>query len=165
MQEFYESLENNFSDSDSPNELGEEVAQINKYIMVDSSDFSDNKEVKKKKEPVYIVIFNDLSTKLKDRAVSYFMKWNRHFKSICILSSQYLFDLAKNGRNQIDYILIFPALPLEKVESIQKELNLNIPKKIFYEMYEKATPKKYNFLFVDVRNGEYRKKFNTQIIL
>ena len=129
LQEFYESLENNFSDSDSPNELGEEVTQINKYIMVDSSDFSDNKKVKKKKEPVYIVIFNDLSTKLKDRAVSYFMKQNRDFKFICILSSQYLFDLAKNGRNQIDYILMFPALPLEKVESIQKELDLNIPKK------------------------------------
>ena len=47
------------------------------------------------------------------------MKQNRHFKAIFILSSQYLFDLAKNGRNQIDYILMFPALPLEKLESIQ----------------------------------------------
>ena len=93
------------------------------------------------------------------------MKRNRHFKALCILSSQYLFDLAKDGRNQIDYILMFPALPLEKVESIQKELDLNIPKKKFYEMYEKATSEKYNFLFVDVRNGEYRKNFNTQITL
>ena len=60
---------------------------------------------------------------------------------------------------------MFPALPLEKVESIQKELDLNIPKKKFYEMYEKATSEKYNFLFVDVRNGKYRKNFNTQITL
>ena len=157
LQEFYESLENNSSESDSSNISEEEdIAKINKYIMVDSD--SEDEDVKKKKEPVYIVIFDDLSSELKEKAVPYFMKRNRHFKALCILSSQYLFDLAKDGRNQIDYILMFPALPLEKVESIQKELDLNIPKKKFYEMYEKATLEKYNFLFVDVRNGEYRKK-------
>ena len=130
LQEFYESLENNSSDSDSPDVSGDEgegVAKINKYIMVDSD--SEDEEVKKKKEPVYIVIFDDLSSELKDKAVPYFMKRNRHFKALCILSSQYLFDLAKDGRNQIDYILMFPALPAEKVESIQKELDLYQRKK------------------------------------
>ena len=89
LQEFYESLENNSSDSKSDFEV-EEIAKINKYIMVDSD--SEDEKVKKKKEPVYIVIFDDLSSELKDKAIPYFMKRNRHFKAICILSSQYLFD-------------------------------------------------------------------------
>ena len=133
--------------------------------MVDSDSESEDEEVKKKKEPVYIIIFDDLSSELKDKAAPYFMKRNRHFKALCILSSQYLFDLAKDRRNQIDYILMFPSLPAEKVESIQKELDLNISKKKFYEIYEAATPEKYNFLFVDVRNSTYRKNFNTEITL
>ena len=61
---------------------------VQKYIMVDAFNDED-KEVKKKKEPVYIVIFDDLSSELKDKAVPYFMKRNRHFKTLCILSSQY----------------------------------------------------------------------------
>ena len=116
-------------------------------------------------QAVYIVIFDDLSTELKDKAVPYFMKQNRHFKALCILSSQYLFDLAKDGRNQIDYILMFPNLPTEKVESIQRELDLNISKKKFYDVYMRPTIERYNFLFVNVRNGTYRKNFNTQITL
>ena len=92
------------------------------------------------------------------------MKQNWHFKALCILSSQYLFDLAKDGRNQIDYILMFPALPLESW-IYSKRIDLNITKQIFYQMYERTASEKYNFLFVDVRNGEYRKNFNTQITL
>ena len=108
MQEFYESLENNFSDSESDSLYldlsrgSEEVTKIKKYIMGDfDSDSSDElgERGKKKREPVYIVIFDDLSSELKYKAVPYFMKQNRHFKALCILSSQYLFDLAKDGRN------------------------------------------------------------------
>ena len=95
LQEFYESLENNSSESDSSDiSEGEEIAKINKYIMVDSD--SEDEERKKKKEPVYIVIFDDLSSELKDKAVPYFMKRNRHFKALCILSSQYLLYMWKN---------------------------------------------------------------------
>ena len=132
LQEFYESLENNFSDSESDSDLHDisEDMAIQKYILTDpSNDEEEDENGQKKKEPVYIVIFDDLSTELKDKSVPYFMKRNRHFKALCILSSQYLFDLAKDGRNQIDYILMFPSLPMDKVESIQKELDLNIKEK------------------------------------
>ena len=85
---------NNSSESeDSDISEGEEVAKINKYIMVDSD--SEDEKVKKKKEQVYIVIFDDLSSELKDKAVPYFMKRNRHFKALCILSSQYLLTWLK----------------------------------------------------------------------
>ena len=127
LQEFYESLENGNS-LDSSDFEGEKEA-VKKYIMTDSPYNSDEKK-EDKKEPVYIVIFDDLSTELKNKAISYFLKKNRHFKTLCILSSQYLFDLTKDAQSQIDYILMFPSLPVDKVESIQKKLDLNIPKKI-----------------------------------
>ena len=49
LQEFYESLENNFSDSDSDSLEGEgEDLQIKKYIMVDSDSESEDEKVKKR---------------------------------------------------------------------------------------------------------------------
>ena len=77
----------------------------------------------------YIIIFDDLSNELKDKEIEFLAKWNRHFKAKVIYSSQYFHDLSKGARSQIDYILMYPKIPNEKIVLVWKELNLsNDPK-------------------------------------
>ena len=122
------------------------------------------KEKKEKKEkklaPEYIIIFDDLSKELQDKYIGYLLKRNRHFKAKVIISTQYLNDLAKDARLQIDYLLLFPKLPEEKVEQIYKLADLSLEYDLFQALYENATSEKYNFLFIDTKNEFFRHNFN-----
>lgn len=156
LKEFYEDLEKKTESSDE-----EDEEEITRYILCEDEEKPPKAKIK---EPVYIVIFDDLSAELKDRSISYFIKRNRHFKCLSIYSSQYYFDLAKDARNQIDYLLLFPSLPEEKIEDVIKETDIITPAKDVYKMYKLATLKKFNFLFVDIRNDKFRKNFDEEFI-
>jgi hypothetical protein len=91
LKEFYENLEQKQEESE---DKYENEATISKYILTEE-DEPEKLEKPKKKELNYICIFDDLSEELKDRTIAYFLKRNRHFHCLCILLSQYWFDLAK----------------------------------------------------------------------
>ena len=111
----------------------------------------------------YIIIFDNFSIELKDKSVGYFLKRNRHFKSTVLISSQYFNDLSKDSRLQLDLVLLFQNLPDEKVEEVRSDCDINIPKKTFLTIYKQVTEEKYNFLYVNCRNGELRKNFNNKL--
>jgi len=83
-----------------------------------------NEEDKKKKRkerkckyqsPEYIIIFDDLSSELKSPSLISLMKFNRHFKSKLIISSQYLNDLKPESRKQLHLIMIFKGFAEKKI--------------------------------------------------
>ena len=76
------------------------------------------------------------------------------------MSSQYLHDLKPESIQQLDYILIWPGITESKLIKIYENLNLAIPYSLFKTLYENATQKEHNFLYVDIRNEAYRKNFN-----
>ena len=120
---------------------------------------------KRKIAPEYVFVLDDLSTELSKPIISAFVKKNRHFKCKVIISSQWWNDLHSQARQQLDYILLYPKMRKDKLEVIHKEADLAIPLKEFNELYEDATSKQYNFLYVDVRNEKFRRNFTDEYIL
>ena len=116
----------------------------------------------KKKAPELLIIFDDLSTELKDKYVAALLKTNRHYKSKVIISSQYPYDLKPDSRKQFDYWLLFKGQPLDKLEKIYESCDLNIPFEVFLDMYKHATEGDYNFLYIDTNTDKFRKNFNQE---
>jgi len=99
---------------------------------------------------------------MRSKSISAILKKNRHFKSKCIISSQAITDIDLQGRQQLDYCLLFGGHPKEKLELIYKDLDISIPFELFQQMYHDSTAEKYHFLYVDVRNETFRKDFNNE---
>lgn len=138
-----------------------------KYIYYgDSSDEEEKKEYKPKKlSPEVVFIFDDVSNQLSSPVVSSLLKKNRHFKSKTLISSQYIHDLRPEAIQQLDYMLMFPNIPLQKLDIIHKQLDLAIDLKTFIEIYKIATNERYHFLNISIRDEKYRKDFNYEFQL
>lgn len=115
--------------------------------------------------PEYILVFDDMSDELKDPFIPVLLKKNRHYKLKVIISSQYYNDIRKDGRQQLDYMLIFGGVPEEKLIEVHKDLDLSIPLQTFLKCYKNATNVKYNFLYIDVRSEQLRRNFSHRYIL
>lgn len=133
--------------------------------------FEDDKisvKIKKKKPrkiaPKILFIFDDFSGELKDKNLIKLLKENRHYKSKVIISSQYPNDMRPDSRSQLDYWILFGAHNDEKLLEIYQFCTLGITFEKFKELYKFATKDKYNFLYIDRANEEYRKNFNNKII-
>lgn len=135
-----------------------------KVILMDSDDSADEEEIPKEKyeAPEYIIVFDDVSNELRDPALEALLKKNRHFKTKIIISSQAYIDLTPSSRQQLDYILLFPKLPEDKLKMIWKDSDLTLGYNDFITLYNDATAEKYNFLYIDTRNDEFRKNFNVE---
>ena len=132
-----------------------------KSILFNESD--EEKEYKPKKiAPELMIVFDDMSSELLNKYVGVLLKQNRHYKAKVIISSQYYNDISKQTRQNLDYLLMFGKIPIEKLEKIYPELDLSIPFTIFLKLYMHATKDKYNFLYIDLREEKLRKNFNKQ---
>ena len=139
-------------------------------LSFDSPKIADfGKETGEKKErrdkyqtPEYIFILDDLSDEMLSLSVTALLKKNRHFRCKVILSSQYLNDLSKAARKQIDVWILFKSLSKEKLETVFSDADLSIPFEKFQQLYHDATEDDYNFLYVDSRREKFRKNFNEE---
>ena len=137
-------------------------------IIICDSDSDDEDEPKKKyktRVPEYVIIMDDLSTELKSKAVTSLLKKNRHFLSKILIGNQYWNDLSASGRKNLDVMILFGQQPKNKLLEIHKELDLSTSFEQFHEMYKYATQDKYNFLYIDVVNEEFRKNFNMKLTI
>jgi hypothetical protein len=116
----------------------------------------------KYQSPAWLLILDDIPNELKNSYVTAAMKLFRHWGKI-IISSQSVNDLSKSGRNQLDYVILFRGMPVEKLEEIWRACALPITMDQFEAMYNFATSEKYQFLYVDTANNEYRKNFSEMI--
>jgi hypothetical protein len=74
----------------------------------------------------YVIIFDNLSSDLKDPNVSHILKKNRHLKTKIIISSQYILDIAPISRRQIYVNMLFSGLNEDKLMEVFKNADLNV---------------------------------------
>lgn len=122
------------------------------------------KEYKPKKiSPEICFIMDDASDMLKNPAVATLLKKNRHLKSNCIISSQYLHDLKPESIKQLDYFIAFKSFSEDKLQLVHRGLDLSLDFDKFLTMYQHCVEKPYSFLYVNVRTEDYRCNFNKKI--
>lgn len=119
----------------------------------------------KKSVPDYIICYDDLSSDLRHSIISSCLKSNRHKKIMNIISSQYLNDLNRPALRNLDYMIMFKGQDDEKLELIHRSLDLGISLEDFEKLYHYAVEEPYSFLYIDIRNDEYRKNFNEKIMI
>ena len=153
----------NDNPEDSEEEEEKKIPKPKSIIRCGDEDEECEEEKKKKSKYVdldYIIVLDDLSSELKNKALVSLLKKNRHFKSKVIVSSQYLNDLLPESLKQIDYWLVFRGMPEEKLQHIYKMADLSIPYELFTQIYKKATEKMYSFLYIDTQKELFRRNFN-----
>ena len=120
---------------------------------------------RKKLAPDLCIVLDDMGTQLRHKSVGDFMKKNRHFKCLTLVSSQYPQDLSRQSFKNLDRFIAFQGHSKEKMKEIHTRLDISFKFDKFYEMYKTATEKKYNFLYVDVEDDrDIRKNFNDRFI-
>ncbi len=131
-----------------------------KYIMVDEDEEEEEKKERKDRmiTPPHIFIFDDMSHALRSPIIAKLLKNGRHFCMI-LLSSQNLNDLLPESILQLNYCLMFPQIPKEKLLETHRKMDLAIPVNKFLELYYFATNEPYHFLYVSSK-GTFRKDFN-----
>ena len=134
-------------------------------VLADLMDMLKNEKKENENYPKYIIILDDLSKQLRNKHVEEILKVNRHHQAKVIISSQYCKDLMPASIQQIDYALLLNSFNFDKMTRIHELLDLAIDSNKLYSLYKHATSEKYNFLYIDVRNEEYRKNFNTKLIV
>ena len=138
----------------------EKAPKPKKLLHFDDDSDEEDESKPKKIAPEYVLIFDDLSSELKNHYIPVLLKGHRHYKTKIIISSQYYNDIPKDGRQQIDYVLLYPNIPEDKLIVVYQKLDLSVPYPTFQQLYSNATSTKYNFLYVDVRNERFRKNFS-----
>lgn len=134
------------------------------WLMFDSDEEEEEEKEKKPKKiaPEYFLIFDDLSDELSNKSIPTLVKKNRHFTMKMLFSSQYYHDLSKPARTNLDYILLYPHIPEEKLELLHKESDMATSYPIFQKLYNHATKENYNFLYCDLRKHKFRKNLNSE---
>jgi len=120
-----------------------------------------NKEPEKL-SPKWIFIFDDLGKDTRSTAMNYMMK-ARHYKIRSFILTQHLSNISPVVRKQIGTCLLFRSFSKDKLQMIYEDLDIEIPFKIFEEIYTYATKDPYSFLTYDVYKQIYRKNFNILI--
>ena len=113
--------------------------------------------------PELLFVFDDLSEELPHLIIiNKLLKENRHFKAKVIISTQWLTDLPKGARNNVDYALLFAQIPEDKLEQTYQDLALTVSFPVFLRMYYDATSTLHNFLYVDAIESKFRKNFDQE---
>jgi len=134
-----------------------------KSLLLLEEEEPDKKTKSKYLGPEWVVIVDDNSNELQDKAISTLLKKNRHLKCKVIISSQYFNDITPQSRKQLDYIILFKGHSKQKLLEIHRDADLSLQFDDFVKAYEIATAQVFNFLYVDCINGTLRKNFNTEI--
>jgi hypothetical protein len=143
----------------------EEKPKQTKLFKYDLSDEEQERKPRKPKKiaPEYVFVLDDMAKLMRTTTVSKLLKTNRHYKSKVICSSQYITDLEPESILQLDYCIAFKNIPQDKLMSLHQKLDLATPLDKFIQIYNYATKDKYNFLYIDTREEQYRKNFNELI--
>ena len=159
-----------FDDLEYVNQSGEKYRNIlDKLISDIKQDIAENKDKLKKLPytyPRHIFIFDDFSELLKDKVLEGIIKRHRHYLSSFIIASQSYTDLKPNVRNQINFLILFKEIPINRLKLIYDEKIKGIEWDKFYDCYLKATDQKYNFLLLNCDdNKDIRMNFDMKFIL
>lgn len=136
----------------------------------DSPEVGPVKRTRKPRKPVKvaqetIIVLDDLSAECRRKSVASLMKKNRHFKCKVIISSQHPNDLQPESLKQLQVAILFGGHSDDKLLKFHRDLDLTVGRDTFIDMYREVTAKPFNFLYIDVARGKFRKNLNTEIIV
>lgn len=134
-------------------------------LFFDNDDEKEDEKDKKYKYPEYLFIFDDLSNEIKSTSYNTLLKKSRHYNILTMTGTQDLKDLLPATRNQIRIWLLFPNLPIDRLESVYNTIGGKVNFDLFMKMYKYATKKPYNFLYIAPRDLDYRVNFNSKFVL
>lgn len=159
-----------FDDLEYENQEGEKYKNIlDKLISDIKLDIAENKDKLKKLPytyPRHIFIFDDFSELLKDKVLEGIIKRHRHYLTSFIISSQSYTDLKPNVRNQVNFLILFKEIPINRLKLIYDEKIKGLDYDKFIELYIAATNERYNFLLLNCDdNKDIRQNFNMKFIL
>lgn len=140
------------------------TSEINQHFGKMFTERTSLKEEKQYRAPDYLIIFDDLASELKNKSIVDLTKTHRHFNSKTITSTQYLKDFLPEEIRQMDYMLLFRGQG-DKLEKIKKDCELRIGMNDFQKIYDDATKERYGFLYIDVKNEQFRKKFDKMYVI
>ncbi|MCX7159277.1 MAG: hypothetical protein NT176_09060 [Proteobacteria bacterium] len=115
-----------------------------------------------------IFIFDDMSEELNHPDIQSLLKTNRHWRSMCLVSTQYVGGkngATTDGTRQFDYWMLFPNLNSTNLATIANRAGIAMELPDFERLYHQATAKEHNFLWVDVVNVAFRQNFDTKLVV
>jgi len=120
----------------------------------------------KKLTPKYLFVFDDMSSDLRKKDVTIFMKNRRHYKTCNWIASQNVMDLDGHARANLNIMILFEGITLEKLLQFYESANLWVDFDVFKSVYDFATTNEigeHNFLFINKDIREFRRNFNNKI--
>lgn len=112
--------------------------------------------------PLYIIVFDDFSDCLREKKIiENYIKRNRHYRAISVISQHQFKDVAPGIRSNINYLILFKNVPLKDLETIYDTYFNNISFERFLEIYNDAVKEPFNFLYINTNDtNDIRKNFN-----
>lgn len=110
--------------------------------------------------PPYLFIFDDLGNDLRKPDIYQLLMRQRHYKGKTIISSQYIKNLETKSIEQLDYILLYGGHSDINILELKKKISFLLPDNDFLDMYHYATNEKYNFMYIDRREGIIKKNYD-----
>lgn len=153
----------------------EDLDDVIEFIKEETEDQFEEKEMQKevlpgvitmsqittkklKKKPKFCLVFDDLSSALRNKSLNTLIKKGRHLNCKIIFSSQYVKDLMPETRENIEMFIMFRDMPEEDLNLVRKEMGGAISKEEFKNLYDHCTMEKYSCMSVNKYNGQIRKK-------
>ena len=110
--------------------------------------------------PEFIFIFDDMRGANRDKAIADLITTNRHYNAMTIVSTQFATDFTPTAWANLDYTLLFPKLPIERLPLIREALGLaKISLDDFMRKYAEATEAEHNFLYIDMDTESMKRNF------
>lgn len=104
---------------------------------------------------VNICIFDDLVTEKDQKIIEEYFIRGRHRNVCSVYLTQSYFDVPKVVRKQANYFSVFKTSSITEFNSLASAHSLNRDLKLFKKMFQNATRKKNDFLFLDLFTDEY----------
>lgn len=114
----------------------------------------------------YLVVLDDLSEEIgsKNTFVPAILKSHRHFDTNVLVSTQDITDLLPSSILQADNVILFRNIPEERLDLLYPRLGLDITLNEFKKLWRHAVSQENSFLWVDVPNRRYFRKFSQEYI-
>lgn len=107
----------------------------------------------------HLVVFDDIVLdKNQNNIIEYYLRSRKLNVSVIYISQSY-YSIPKLIRQNANYIIILKMNNIRNIKLILSEFNLDITKDQLLNMYKYSTKNKFNVLFIDIDNNEFRKNF------
>jgi hypothetical protein len=109
-----------------------------------------------------LIIIDDLITELNncDKLLKELFFTSRHYKISLIITSQAYHSCPKSVRLNFSHIILF-KIPEDDMKEVNKELPIS--KIIFNNFYDECTKKRFNFMYIDLKNNRYFHNFEYEL--